>query len=204
MTEKTHKVGDVVAWTIVDDGTMVLADMSEQGKFYAVKHHGRGEWVGPNEGWTSFTGPWSWPWSPAPLSLRGEVTIIAMGLTGQETAADLQRLAEVFEVREALLATPCVACMGEAVCWGYCDVEPELQPMCDKCCYHSGEDGWCTLVRDDLQGLAARLHREGWKAGEKVLRTLTADGEREHGANSIAGRPGDTAERAAELLRGAP
>lgn len=31
-----------------------------------------------------------------------QATIVALDLTGQETAADLQRLAEVFEVREAL------------------------------------------------------------------------------------------------------
>jgi hypothetical protein len=31
-------------------------------------------------------------------------TIIALGLSGQEAAADLQRLAEVYEVREAMLS----------------------------------------------------------------------------------------------------
>lgn len=32
-----------------------------------------------------------------------DVVVIALNLTGSETAADLQRLAEIFEVREALV-----------------------------------------------------------------------------------------------------
>lgn len=34
-------------------------------------------------------------------AIEPSVTIVALGLTGQETAAELRRLAEVFEVREA-------------------------------------------------------------------------------------------------------
>lgn len=45
---------------------------------------------------------WTWGFG-APLRGGDSVTIVALGITGEETAADLQRLAEVFEVREALM-----------------------------------------------------------------------------------------------------
>ena len=42
------------------------------------------------------------------------VTIVALGLTGQESADDLRRLAEVFEVRAALLASTVVDVLPRA------------------------------------------------------------------------------------------
>lgn len=56
-----------------------------------VKVPGPEEWGVDDRSW--------WPWYGL---TRDKVTIIATGLTCQETAADLQRIAEVFEVREAI------------------------------------------------------------------------------------------------------
>lgn len=117
MAEMTIKVGDVVAWADVPDGT--LARYNDGCYFLRLGNLDTDRLV---RDWTWSTQDWD------------RVTIIAMGLTGHETADDLRRLAEVFEVREALTAVG-----GPAE-------------------------------------LAERLHAAGW-------------------------RPGDTAERAALLLR---
>lgn len=117
MAEMTIKVGDVVAWADVPDGT--LARYGDGCYFLRLGNLDTDRLV---RDWTWSTQDWD------------RVTIIAMGLTGHETAEDLRRLAEVFEVREALTAVG-----GPAE-------------------------------------LAERIHAAGW-------------------------RPGDTAERAALLLR---
>lgn len=196
MTDKQTNVGDVVAWDKVPNGALVRSvantgmtwwyrRMGESGDVAGIRRaDGAGTFWSTGEKSEHDRAMWK-GWSPDDW----RVTVIALGLTGQETAAELQRLAEVYEVREALLAVPCVACGGSTVCWGYSDVEPEHLPMCDGCCYHTGEDGWCTHVRNDLMALSERLHRDGWKRGDKVLR------ERE--PNDV---PGDSAAR---LLAGA-
>lgn len=194
------RVGDVVFWEKVPPDALVQvvggADDLGLPAAYAIRSGDGGKWVyDPDEVgrviWSTAQATWRWTSAldAGVIPPSGECTIIALNLTGQETAADLQRLAEVYEVREALLAVPCVACGGSTVCWGYSDVEPEHLPMCDGCCYHTGEDGWCTHVRNDLMALSERLHRDGWKRGDKVLR------ERE--PNDV---PGDSAAR---LLAGA-
>lgn len=93
------KVGDLVIWTDAPNGALVRQDSD----FYLrINDHG---WCVCNGyRWAAFAcyadGAISQPW---PWYGAGQVTIIALGITGSETAADLQRLAEIFEVREQLL-----------------------------------------------------------------------------------------------------
>ena len=90
-------IGDVVAWADVPDGALV-----RDSEGWHALCRGRGIYVGkPGDGWLSANawpdeGRWRWQ------SASGDATIVALGLTGQESADDLRRLAEVFEVREAL------------------------------------------------------------------------------------------------------
>jgi hypothetical protein len=82
------KVGDTVSWENVPDGALV--------KTPVIIHRHKGICRMPFAGivWVS---PWRY-------SVAKMCTIIALGLSGQEAAADLQRLAEVYEVREAMLS----------------------------------------------------------------------------------------------------
>jgi hypothetical protein len=98
MTEKTYKVGDVVAWEQVPSGALVRTGQGRAG-FYLLRVDEHGSCVGATRGrWSPFVGEWKW----SNAADDEQVTIITLGLTGQETAADLQRMAEVFEVREAV------------------------------------------------------------------------------------------------------
>ena len=92
------KVGDVVDWADVPDGAMVRTP----GYMYVLRQGGRGTIVAlPDSGGWGVDDGW-WPWQSIGNSdLAEQVAIVARGLTGQETADDLRRLAEVFEVREA-------------------------------------------------------------------------------------------------------
>jgi hypothetical protein len=122
------------------------------GDWYRVVHNATGwrDWA-QRRPWTEVLQLPAW-------LIGDQVTIIALGLTGQETAADLQRLAEVFEVREAVAR--------EFAVWR------EVQ-------YAAGGDEAMCATDEAVAVVIERLHAAGW-------------------------RPGDTAERAAELLRGAP
>ena len=109
MSEKTIKVGDVVAWADVPDGALVRYG----DRYYVRLPDDRGWWVGATgRPWAVFgRGPaipgeetagrrergWTWSWH----NDNEPVTIVALGLTGEESADELHRLAEVFEVREA-------------------------------------------------------------------------------------------------------
>ena len=94
MNNKAVKVGDVVAWDDVPNGALVL----ESDDFYSqrINDHGsiaalKGDvWRARDD--ISYT-PWRW----AGLPTNEVVTIIALGLTGNETADDLRALAEAFE-----------------------------------------------------------------------------------------------------------
>ena len=91
----TIKIGDTVAWADVPDGAMVRA-----GGDHVVRLRGRGVYVSePGEPWLD-ANPWSdegkWLWS-SPRDQAERVTIIALGLTGSESAEDLQRMAEIFD-----------------------------------------------------------------------------------------------------------
>jgi hypothetical protein len=85
------KVGDVVAWADVPDGALVKGQNG-----YHTRIVGGGRLVG----WTPQGVPecWAiggttWAWGDVGIC----VTIVALGLTGQETADDLRRTAEDFE-----------------------------------------------------------------------------------------------------------
>jgi hypothetical protein len=160
MTEKTYKVGDVVAWAEVPDGAMVR-DVTRDAFDDEVQVCISG--YGCTVAMCSECKAWSpeWMWSGCS---GNNYTIIALNLTGQETAADLQRLAEVFEVREALCAF--IRTSGEV-----------HAAMCAFLLRKRETDR--ITAEEAATVLAERLHAAGW-------------------------RPGDTAERAAELLRGAP
>jgi hypothetical protein len=151
MTERTPKVGDVVAWADVPDGALVKSH--RQDGFYALRIQDRGCWVGvAGEPW------WQWQWSDEkswPWRWEREgVTIVALHLTGQETAADLRRLAEVFEVWECLVKHP----RGDLARWAA------------RAGYHN------------LHRLAERLRAANWRPGmtaEDAARLLTRPPERE-------------------------
>jgi hypothetical protein len=145
------KVGDVVAWADVPDGALVR---DEQG-WHAMRLRNRGVYVGqPGEEWLS-ANPWPddgrWWWDNGDLRT---VTIVALGLTGNETAGGLRRLAEVFEVREAWAA------LVKSLKTG-----PMTQAEAD---YHN--------CGRDLDAFAERLHAAGWCPGmtaEDAARILT-------------------------------
>lgn len=121
MTDRQIQVGDVVAWEDVPRlaervGSILLRDDRDQaycpggehlvvvGKRYqwVRTRMTLGKWQVSNRADYDREAPHSWPCDDA-LEVSETLTIIATGLTGQETAADLQRLAEMFEVREAML-----------------------------------------------------------------------------------------------------
>lgn len=138
------KVGDVVAWGKVPDGALVRT--CDGGYFLRVG--GCGECVGrlplldrPNQ----HAQRWLWP-SDRRKRDGEPLTIVALDLTGDETAADLQRLAEVFEVREALF-------VAESRGW---------------LCVVIGAGTAAPMILaegDDLGTVAERLHAAGWRPG---------------------------------------
>ena len=94
MTTQHVKVGDVVAWDYVPDWTLVKEMASKP--FYQCRLAGVGGtchspfWHGS---------PWSKPqiWGRWNGASDENATIIALGLTGNETADELRALAEAFE-----------------------------------------------------------------------------------------------------------
>lgn len=96
MTDKTMvKVGDVVAWDEVPSGAMVR--LCIEVFWYGLRIEDDGCWVG------SFTlSQWHKPrrgftWIGRPRYASGDTVIIALNLTGNETADELRTLAEAFE-----------------------------------------------------------------------------------------------------------
>lgn len=121
------KVGDVVAWENVPDGALTRTPVIIQ------RHKDIGRMPFAGIVWVS---PWRYP-------VAKMCTIIALGLTGRETAADLQRLAEVYEVREALSVMSMDA----------------IRPILDETFAVARADGdWRSFV-------AALLHAAGWRPG---------------------------------------
>lgn len=142
MSTEQIKVGDVVAWKDVPDGALVRDDAS---RCYELRLGDRHEILGYTIEGAEFdrdNDPCGW------LGVeRGTSTIVALGLTGQETADDLRRLAEVFEVREALGDIDEVAIPA--------DFAHSLEEMV--------EDGDEAGARDVL---ARTLHAAGWRSGK--------------------------------------
>lgn len=136
-------VGDVVAWADVPSGALVRADI---GAFYVE----RGAWrYRVHSACASF---WAREIAGHPERARNtgeQVTIIALGLTGQETAADLQRLAELFETREALRKA--------------LRTEPGLSGFTRV--YLGGMMVGGFSGGDGLTYWAQRLHAAGWRPG---------------------------------------
>lgn len=132
MTEKTVRVGDMVAWANVPDGAMVRWLWDGHGnEFYWRRHAHVASRVCSHDGVWCKAGRDDGAFAPSET-----VTIVALGLTGRESAADLRRLAEVFEVREALWKTVDAYQAGWGDPWELAEV-------------------W----------LAERLHAAGWRPG---------------------------------------
>ena len=97
MTDKTVKVGDVVAWDEVPSGAMVACCFGHKKwrYHYAMRIGVNGDWVGMRDRWESWVDRWTWKGVPGGLSERP--VIVGSGLTGNETADELRALAEAFE-----------------------------------------------------------------------------------------------------------
>lgn len=100
MTDKQIKVGDVVDWDKVPSGALVRDTVGD----FAVRHGGgrntNGSWVKvEGEAWIAFHGAWRW-WIH---DGQDPVTIIALDVPADATAEHLRTLAEVSEVREAVM-----------------------------------------------------------------------------------------------------
>ena len=160
---ETIKVGDVVAWADVPDGALVRQGIyaGRAPEFYFVARRGNDSLLCgvtiPLDGISEWyqarpAAPWRSTFSPNAEPPR--VTVLALGLTGQETADDLRRLAEVFEVREALRADDQLSLLMEA-------------------------DGVVRIDHiEDEQTQADRLHAAGWRPGmtaEDAARMLAAE-----------------------------
>jgi hypothetical protein len=151
MTEKTVKIGEVVVWAAVPNGALVR---DQKGDF-ALKLRGWGHFVAtPSDieggGWESWEemGAHHDAWGWDDFSENVSATIVALDLTGEENAAALQRLAEVFDVREAL-----------------CRFEDHDDPggALLAALRHLRGDG---PVTDAVQRAAERLHALGWRKGQ--------------------------------------
>lgn len=100
MTDKTVKVGDVVAWDEVPSGAMVKCEYvlgsDNTGDIdYAMRIGDEGYWPKIEEDdWQPFDAQWGWLGTPKDI---GITVIVALNLTGNETADELRALAEAFE-----------------------------------------------------------------------------------------------------------
>lgn len=186
MSKKTYEIGDTIEWDNVPrNGTMI-----RQGRNYATRIGDDGTWnhVDGDPAWWSCRGA-GWQWA---LNGSGAVTIVALDLTGEESAGDLRKRAEIFEVREVVVGLTLPVPMFKWHCRDalragqgmppdglfnatvpcgttICGVEPANWTRSEM--WHLKRCGACR------GGVAERLHAAGW-------------------------RPGDSAERAAELLAG--
>lgn len=168
MNDKTIKVGDVVPWVDVPDGALVRERMEERATIWCLRVGDLGAVVHVDgRGWRSFELGWEWDELADPTA---SVTIVALGLTGQESADDLRRLAEVFEVREALDAMlVCHNCGNEEPTIGELEDGTISQPWCTEC---DSEMGYPHFASE-----AERLHAAGWRPGmtaEDAARLLAA------------------------------
>lgn len=170
------KIGDVVAWDKVPSGALVRC--GRHCPAYYVRLNDRGTLVCADEEWGALEGShgYSWPWVFWQRNADYRVTIIALGLTGSESADDLRRIAEVFEVRDFL---DWATASGEGL-WRLDEAPPAVFLY-----FSRGQQITVAELKSDdateadaLNAAAERLHAAGW-------------------------RPGDSAERAVELLTAA-
>ena len=101
MTDKTTaKVGDVVAWDEVPSGAMVKCEYAVGSGFagdidYAMRIGDEGYWPKIEEDdWQEFDAQWGWVGVPKDIC---SIVIVALDLTGNETAEELRALALAFE-----------------------------------------------------------------------------------------------------------
>lgn len=140
------KVGDKADWANAPNGSMVRAKvgkrtfhvlrMDDVGHYAHVDHREDSAW----ESWEENGGSEAGFYWLDDLKYRPAVVVVAMGLTGRETAAELQRLAEVYEVREALAA-------------GIPHVTPGMR------------HGVTRYFDDEATEKAKRLYAAGWRPG---------------------------------------
>lgn len=170
---RTPKVGDTVAWAEVPDGAMARFDIHEGNapmhQFYR-RHAGCGTICGvtvPLDAWAQwYDEDADCPWDKMFGIDEPPVTIITLGLSGSESAADLQRMAEIFDIRAHLDAA---TGDGAGGCW-VADEEhfalwlalPDWQEIqvAQVADPAAGDDFWTVL---DLA--AQMLHAVGWRAG---------------------------------------
>lgn len=88
MTDKTVKVGDVVAWDEVPSGAMVKLH-----EWFAYRRLSVGRWIGSPFSKDFVVDKVGWQWGDG----ADTPTIIALNLTGHELADELRVLAEAFE-----------------------------------------------------------------------------------------------------------
>lgn len=192
--ESVVKVGDVVAWHDVPDGALVRPN--SDARVYSMRINGGGRYVcnprGVWRGFMDFPGtPWGWDPRLDEDPKRTPALIVALGLTGSESADDLRRLAEVYEVRESLATVfdksksppgfeirdrsyddydfdgeRVGAYLGRVERWSWDDSE-----ICDD--FKTPEEALIDAWRE----VAERLHAAGWRPGmtaEDAARMLAA------------------------------
>jgi hypothetical protein len=142
------KIGDKTTRHGVPDRALVRETSGD--RCYAVRLGDKGLFVGGEATWCGLTDPsetwWSWglAWELC------EVEIVALDLRGDESAEELRRLAEVFDVRQALRVEPgspgfSRVYLNDELLGGF-----------------SGGDG--------LTFWARRLHDAGWRPGDSPER----------------------------------
>ena len=99
MTDKTVRVGDVVAWDDVPDGAYVFVNLDAE-RSYAMRRGDRGVYANVFGVWHDWSSGSAWRWPGAPMSTADDTIVIAVGLTGYETARELRVMAEAFEVQQ--------------------------------------------------------------------------------------------------------
>lgn len=179
------RVGDVVVWEDVPSNALVREDDAACAGCFTVRRADRGlmVWAPGAQSWRSIVAndldDDGWPWE------RGNsttATIIALGLTGQESATDLQRLVETFEVQKALdAALECPQCGGTEAHFATVDEKTCSQPWCTECDVEMGEPAWISDAdaEDEARPIAERLHAAGWRPGmtaEDAARLLAEAG----------------------------
>lgn len=94
------KIGDTVALRDVSDGMMVRIEadfcVRIRGRGLFVFLRNKGTWLAADEFDDAAKWEWCWPGNEARLP----ATVAALDLIGQESARELQRLAEIFEIYE--------------------------------------------------------------------------------------------------------
>lgn len=107
------QVGDSVAWVDVPDGALARVDPNTGYIWHEVRYLRKGVSKGAVAGIHDHSSRGSWFTCPTQLDDPDWLTwahsdnvrtIVALGLTGEETPVDMQRLTEIYAIHEALRA----------------------------------------------------------------------------------------------------